>query len=98
MKLSMEEELEKEILKRYLEKNPEQAAKIVAELLDKIIQKRQQQKKLESEYDELLQKYINLHDAYIANLQLINQNKVEIRLPKNSQLKNLIQQPEKNNL
>ena len=86
MKLSMEEELEKEILKRYLEKNPEQAAKIVLELLDKIIQKRQQQKKLESQYDELLERYINLHDAYIANLQLINQNKVKIRLPENNNL------------
>ena len=98
MKSSMEEELEKEILKRYLEKNPEQAAKIVSELLDKITQKRQQQKKLESQYDELLERYINLHDAYIANLQLINQRKVKLRLPKNSQVTNLIQQAENNNL
>ena len=76
MKLTREQEFEKEILKRYLEENPEQAAKIVWELFGKMIQERQQQKKLESQYDELLQRYINLHDAYIANLQLINQNPV----------------------
>ena len=70
MKLTIEQEFEKENLKRYLEKNPEQAAKIVWELLEKITQKRQEQKKLESQYDELLERYINLHDAYIANLQL----------------------------
>lgn len=97
MKLSMEEELEKEILKRYLEKNPEQAAKIVSELLDKIIQKRHQQKTLESQYDDLLQRYMNLYDAYSASLQLINKTDFKIRLPKNTQLTNFIQQQENNN-
>ena len=75
MKLNIEQEFEKEILKRYLEENPEQAAKIAWELCAKMIQERQAHKKLELAYDELLQKYINLHDAYIANLQLISQNK-----------------------
>ena len=98
MKLSMEEELEKEILKRYLEKNPEQAAKIVGELLDKIIQKRHQQKKLESQYDDLLQRYINLHDAYIANLQLINQNNFKTTAKKIIQPPQFIKQEENNKL
>ena len=90
MKLTREQEFEKEILKRYLEENPEQAAKIVWELFGKMIQERQQQKKLESQYDELLQRYINLHDAYIANLQLINQNQVRTASKKIIQLPNFI--------
>lgn len=77
MKLTIEKEFEKETLKRYLEKNPEQAANIVWELLEKMTQKRQEQKKLESQYDELLARYINLHDAYVANLQLIRESRSE---------------------
>ncbi len=87
MKLNIEQELEKEALKRFLEKNPEQAAKIVWELFAKMIQERQQQKKLESQYDELLQRYINLHDAYIANLKLLQENSVR------TASKNIIQLP-----
>ncbi len=55
-----------------------------------MIQERQQQKKLESQYDELLQRYINLHDAYIANLQLIHQNPVRTESKKIIQLPNCI--------
>ncbi len=90
MKLSIEQELEKETLKRFLEKNPEQATKIIWELFAKIIQKSQQQKKLESQYDELLQRYINLHDAYIANLKLIKENSVRTTSKKIIQLPNFI--------
>ncbi|MDJ0897555.1 MAG: hypothetical protein QNJ55_02005 [Xenococcus sp. MO_188.B8] len=90
MKLTKEQEFEKEILKRCLENNPEQASKIVAELFDKLIQERQEQKKLESQYDELLQKYIILRDAYIANLKLINRNQVRTALTKIIQLPNFI--------
>ncbi|MEM9275884.1 MAG: hypothetical protein AAGA80_23425 [Cyanobacteria bacterium P01_F01_bin.143] len=62
MKLTIEQEFEQESLKRYLEENPEQAKMIVWQLFAKMVREHQKHKELESQYDELLQKYINLLD------------------------------------
>ena len=60
MKLTIEQEFEKESLKRYLEEHPEQAKIIVWQLFAKMVREHQKHKELESQYDELLRKYINL--------------------------------------
>lgn len=90
MKLTIEQEFEKENLKRYLEEHPEQAKMVVWQLFVRMIRGHQKHQKLESQYDDLLQRYITLHDAYLANLRLIRQKTVgqasnQIQLPNFSQ-------------
>lgn len=60
MKLTIEQEFEKENLKRYLAENPQSAKIMVWKLFVKMVREHQKHKELESQYDELLQKYINL--------------------------------------
>jgi|GEM_PF-5592247 len=60
MKLTIEQEFEKESLKRYLAENPKRATMMVWKLFVKMVREHQKHKELESQYDELLQKYISL--------------------------------------
>ncbi|VEP12916.1 conserved hypothetical protein [Hyella patelloides LEGE 07179] len=65
-----------ETIKRYIAKHPHSAREIALQLLAQLKEQRQKQHELEQKYDELLASYLNVNDAYLDTLRLLNDRTV----------------------